>query len=92
MLAYTRGGSKPLEIHRTNRHRNADEAIFRKFKIPNYQNGQVYLTSHRICYVDNADPRKNSTAIDLKDVDHYEFYVCSAKALATGGGLNSNCN
>ncbi|TVY62867.1 Vacuolar protein-sorting-associated protein [Lachnellula suecica] len=45
-----------------------------KFKIPDYQNGQVYLTSHRICYVDNKDPRKNSTAIDLKDVDRYEFY------------------
>jgi hypothetical protein len=47
----------------------------RKFKIPDYQNGHVYLTSHRICYVDNADPRKNSIAIDLKDVDRYEFYV-----------------
>ncbi|KAH7417776.1 vacuolar protein sorting protein-like protein [Cadophora sp. MPI-SDFR-AT-0126] len=45
-----------------------------KFKIPDHQNGQVYLTSHRICYVDNGDPRKNSTAIDLKDVERYEFY------------------
>ncbi|KAJ5050327.1 uncharacterized protein L3040_002210 [Drepanopeziza brunnea f. sp. 'multigermtubi'] len=45
-----------------------------KFKIPNHQNGSVYLTSHRICYVDNGDPRKNSTAIDLKDVERYEFY------------------
>ncbi|KAK0112630.1 hypothetical protein ONS95_015072 [Cadophora gregata] len=45
-----------------------------KFKIPDHQNGQVYLTSHRICYVDNGDPRKNSTAIDLKYVERYEFY------------------
>ncbi|KAL2066029.1 hypothetical protein VTL71DRAFT_2100 [Oculimacula yallundae] len=45
-----------------------------KFKIPDHQNGQVYLTSHRICYVDNGDPRKNSTAIDLKDVERIEFY------------------
>ncbi|CZS91326.1 hypothetical protein WAI453_003622 [Rhynchosporium graminicola] len=45
-----------------------------KFKIPDHQNGQVYLTSHRICYVDNGDPRKNSTAIDLKDVERYDFY------------------
>lgn len=51
-------------------------ATCRKFKIPDHQNGQVYLTSHRICYVDNGDPRKNSTAIDLKDVERYEFYVC----------------
>lgn len=49
--------------------------ITRKYKIPDHQNGQVYLTSHRICYVDNEDPRKHSTAIDLKEVDRYEFYV-----------------
>ncbi|MCJ1436736.1 hypothetical protein MMC27_006118 [Xylographa pallens] len=46
-----------------------------KFKIPSYQNGHVYLTTHRICYVDNAEPRKNSTAIELKNVDKYEFYA-----------------
>ncbi|MCJ1479349.1 hypothetical protein MMC13_008034 [Lambiella insularis] len=45
-----------------------------KFKIPSYQNGHVYLTSHRICYVDNAEPRRNSTAVELKNVDTYEFY------------------
>ncbi|KAF4632216.1 hypothetical protein G7Y89_g5915 [Cudoniella acicularis] len=46
-----------------------------KFKIPNHQNGHVYLTSHRICYVDNKEPRKHSVAIDLKDVDRFEFYA-----------------
>jgi hypothetical protein len=55
---------------------NAYKAACSKYKIPDHQNGQVYLTSHRICYVDNEDPRKNSTAVDLKDVDRYEFYVC----------------
>lgn len=49
--------------------------ICRKFKIPDYQSGHVYLTSHRICYVDNENPRKNSTAIDLKDIERVEFYV-----------------
>ncbi|RFU30605.1 hypothetical protein B7463_g5747, partial [Scytalidium lignicola] len=53
-----------------------------KYKIPDHQNGQVYLTSHRICYVDNADPRKNSLAIDLKDVDRYEFYAGFLKSSA----------
>lgn len=48
-----------------------------KYKIPSYQQGQAYLTSHRVCYVDNAEPRKASVAIDLKDVDHPEFYVSS---------------
>jgi len=46
-----------------------------KFKIPEYQNGQAYLTSHRACYVDNEEPRKRSVAINLKDVDHHEVYV-----------------
>jgi hypothetical protein len=54
----------------------ANRCLCRKYKIPDYQNGSVYLTSHRICYVDNGDPRRNSIAIDLKDVDRYEFYVC----------------
>ncbi|TGO23826.1 hypothetical protein BPAE_0120g00040 [Botrytis paeoniae] len=53
-----------------------------KYKIPDHQNGQVYLTSHRICYVDNDDPRRNSTAVDLKDVDRYEFYAGFLKSSA----------
>lgn len=47
----------------------------RKLKLPNHQNGQVYLTSHRICYVDKAEPRTNSMALDLKDIDRYDFYA-----------------
>ncbi|KAL9119907.1 MAG: hypothetical protein Q9187_003538 [Circinaria calcarea] len=46
-----------------------------KFKIPSHQNGHAYLTSHRICYVDNAEARKNSAAVELKDVEKYEFYA-----------------
>ncbi|KAL1800401.1 hypothetical protein ACET3X_000743 [Alternaria dauci] len=46
-----------------------------KFKIPQYQNGQSYLTSHRVCYVDHSEPRKNSVAIFLKDVEKPEFYA-----------------
>lgn len=46
-----------------------------KFKLPEYQNGQAYLTSHRACYVDNEEPRKRAVAVDLKDVDHVEAYV-----------------
>lgn len=47
----------------------------RKLKIANQQNGQVYLTSHRICYVDKKEPRTNSVALELKDVDRCEFYA-----------------
>ncbi|TKA80104.1 hypothetical protein B0A49_02449 [Cryomyces minteri] len=46
-----------------------------KYKLPNYQNGHAYLTSHRACYVDNEEPRKHAVAIDLKDVDRPEFYA-----------------
>ncbi|KAL8775267.1 MAG: hypothetical protein Q9209_000273 [Squamulea sp. 1 TL-2023] len=46
-----------------------------KFKIPAFQNGHAYLTSHRACYVDNVEPRKSSVAIDLKEVERYGFYA-----------------
>ncbi|KAL8890439.1 MAG: hypothetical protein Q9215_002406 [Flavoplaca cf. flavocitrina] len=46
-----------------------------KFKIPAFQNGHAYLTSHRACYVDNAEPRKSSVAINLNEVERYEFYA-----------------
>ncbi|KAL7804715.1 EAP30/Vps36 family domain-containing protein [Trichoderma aethiopicum] len=53
-----------------------------KYKLPNQQNGQVYLTSHRICYVDKEEPRKNSVALNLKEVDRYEFYAGFLKSSA----------
>ncbi|KAJ4154081.1 hypothetical protein LMH87_010544 [Akanthomyces muscarius] len=53
-----------------------------KFKLPNQQNGQVYLTTHRICYVDKNEPRLNSAALELKDVDRYEFYAGFLKSSA----------
>ncbi|KAL5091194.1 Vacuolar protein-sorting-associated protein 36 [Trichoderma simmonsii] len=53
-----------------------------KFKLPNQQNGQVYLTSHRICYVDKDEPRKYSAALNLKEVDRYEFYAGFLKSSA----------
>ncbi|OJJ46400.1 hypothetical protein ASPZODRAFT_66606 [Penicilliopsis zonata CBS 506.65] len=43
-----------------------------KYKIPEYQNGHAYLTSHRICYVALEEPRKHAVGIDLKDVDRVE--------------------
>ncbi|KAL8778025.1 MAG: hypothetical protein Q9213_007599 [Squamulea squamosa] len=46
-----------------------------KFKIPAFQNGHAYLTSHRACYVDNVEPRKSSVAIELKEVERYGFYA-----------------
>ncbi|KAI0515325.1 EAP30/Vps36 family-domain-containing protein [Xylaria bambusicola] len=53
-----------------------------KYKLPNQQCGQVYLTTHRICYVDTQQPRKHSVALDLKDVERYEFYAGFLKSSA----------
>ncbi|KAL8874654.1 MAG: hypothetical protein Q9174_000059 [Haloplaca sp. 1 TL-2023] len=53
-----------------------------KFKIPAYQNGHAYLTSHRACYVDNAEPRKNSIAVDLKQVERCDYYAGFLKSSA----------
>ncbi|KAB8069951.1 Vps36-domain-containing protein [Aspergillus leporis] len=44
-----------------------------KYKIPNYQDGHAYLTSHRVCYVAVEEPRKHSVAIDLKEIDRAEY-------------------
>ncbi|CAK1364014.1 Vacuolar protein-sorting-associated protein 36 [Cercospora beticola] len=53
-----------------------------KYKIPNHQNGHAYLTSHRVCYVDNTEPRKYSVAVDLKEIDRPEFYAGFLKSSA----------
>nr|POE87997.1 vacuolar protein-sorting-associated protein 36 [Quercus suber] len=53
-----------------------------KFKIANYQNGHTYLTSHRVCYVDNSDPRQYSMAIELKNIDRTEHYAGFLKSSA----------
>lgn len=53
-----------------------------KYKIPGLQNGHAYLTTHRACYVDNTEPRKSSVAVELKNVDRYEFYAGFLKSSA----------
>jgi len=79
--------SLPAHVHSSTDHKQTEEAdkcfYPSKYKLPDQQNGQVYLTSHRICYVDKADPRKQSVALDLKDVERYEFYVRTAQPCYT---------
>lgn len=52
-----------------------------KSKLADYQNGQAYLTSHRACYVDNAQPRERAVAVSLKEVDRCELYVSDTSVL-----------
>ncbi|KAJ5935583.1 hypothetical protein N7466_005130 [Penicillium verhagenii] len=51
-----------------------------KYKIPDYQDGHAYLTSHRVCYIATNDPRKYSAAIDLKEIDRAEYQASFLKS------------
>ncbi|KAK9450241.1 EAP30/Vps36 family-domain-containing protein [Limtongia smithiae] len=42
-------------------------------RLQEYQNGRLYLTSHRICYVDIDSPLTKSVAINLPDVKSVEY-------------------
>ncbi|EYE91431.1 ESCRT-II subunit protein VPS36 [Aspergillus ruber CBS 135680] len=53
-----------------------------KYKVPNYQNGHAYLTSHRICYVAVDEPRKYSVGIDLKEIDKPDYQAGFLKSSA----------
>lgn len=39
-----------------------------------FQNGRIYLTSHRIIYIDNREPQARSVALPLASVDGVELY------------------
>lgn len=49
------------------------ENYFRRSRLPEYQNGRIYLTSHRICYVDVASPLSHSVAINLPEVKTAQY-------------------
>ncbi|CAG8432827.1 11507_t:CDS:10 [Diversispora eburnea] len=44
-------------------------------KTSDYTNGIVYLTSHRIVYVDEKNPTTNSVAVDIRLIKDRELYV-----------------
>ncbi|QNP97581.1 YALIA101S07e05380g1_1 [Yarrowia lipolytica] len=50
-----------------------------KQKVPNFQNGRIYLTSERLIYVDKDSPKKFTISIPLKAVSEVEhsggFYL-----------------
>ncbi|KAG1471858.1 hypothetical protein G6F56_001882 [Rhizopus delemar] len=46
-----------------------------KNKLEHYQDGVCYLTSHRIIYVDDANPLEHSIEISLQDVKDVESYA-----------------
>lgn len=56
-------------------------------KSPNQQNGTAYLTSHRVIYVDEADPRLKSGYLNLADVaytEHFRGFLKSSPKVILG--------
>lgn len=45
-----------------------------KAKAPLFQDGRVYLTSDRICYVDSKSPSSQSIELALADIDSVAYY------------------
>jgi Vacuolar protein sorting protein 36 Vps36 len=60
----------------------ADYSYNRKFKSPNHQDGTVYLTNLRVCYVDEIKPMLHSVAVDLEKIDKIETSVFTSFSLA----------
>ncbi|PWN20768.1 hypothetical protein BCV69DRAFT_232331, partial [Microstroma glucosiphilum] len=44
-------------------------------KLPHHQDGTIYLTSHRIIYIDSTSPRTKSGYLRLDDVKLTEYYA-----------------
>ncbi|CAG8630059.1 15838_t:CDS:10 [Gigaspora rosea] len=49
-------------------------------KAADYMKGTVYLTSHRIIYVDSQNPTTNSIAVEIKLIKGREFYIGFVKS------------
>ncbi|KAG9125872.1 hypothetical protein FRC07_005812 [Ceratobasidium sp. 392] len=53
-----------------------------KEKSPDYQNGTVHITTHRLIYVDAANPRRYSTACNLSRIKQTDVYAGFLKSSA----------
>ncbi|ODQ51644.1 Vps36-domain-containing protein [Saitoella complicata NRRL Y-17804] len=72
-----------------------------KYKSADHQNGAIYLTSKRVCYVDSAQSGQNSVGLELALIDSYDTYAgfmrsspkitlhLHDKASATASNVNS---
>jgi ESCRT-II complex subunit VPS36 len=52
--------------------------IYSNEKAAKYMSGNVYLTSHRIIYVDSERPKDNSIGVEIRLIKGREFYVRSS--------------
>ncbi|KAJ1300637.1 hypothetical protein OPQ81_002289 [Rhizoctonia solani] len=46
-----------------------------KEKMPDYQNGTIHVTSHRLIYIDNIHPRKFSASCNLSRIRQTDVYA-----------------
>ena len=52
-----------------------NDLIYSNEKAAKYMCGKVYLTSHRIIYVDSEKPNTNSIGVEIRLLKGREFYV-----------------
>lgn len=52
--------------------------IYSNEKAAGYMSGNVYLTSHRIIYIDSERPNTNSIGVEIRLIKGREFYVRSS--------------
>ncbi|GAB1525358.1 hypothetical protein RhiTH_008518 [Rhizoctonia solani] len=53
-----------------------------KEKAPDHQNGTIHVTSHRLIYIDNLNPRKFSTSCNLSRIKQTDVYAGFLKSSA----------
>jgi ESCRT-II complex subunit VPS36 len=49
--------------------------VARNVKAANHQSGSIYVTSHRLIYIDGVHPRKRSLEFQLQSITQTEYYV-----------------
>lgn len=52
-----------------------------KHKVPDLQDGVIYLTSHRVCYVDSTQPALKSYALELQHIARLDHIVGSLNCI-----------
>ena len=49
--------------------------IYSNEKAAGYMNGKIYLTSHRIVYVDSEQPNTHSIGVEIRLIKGRDFFV-----------------
>lgn len=75
-------GEADQQIERMQQRSIAVFAFGRKEKTVNFDNGRVYLTSHRLLYIDANQPFHYSRSLELADIKQTEYWAGFLKSSA----------